>query len=195
MNKNSQNGFTIYELMITLLIAGVLLTIGIPNLGEFTRNSRISGIANDLHSSFLLARSEAARAKSNVTICTSADPQSANPSCDGVAFDRGWIIFVDLDGDIVRDPAEPILRSLPAIPDGIDISTNGASTYFSFAATGLGRGDVAGPALQTAVICDQRGNQVAAGGSSSARFLVVTPIGRATILRDVNQINNAGGCP
>lgn len=195
MNKNSQNGFTIYELMITLLIAGVLLTIGIPNLGEFTRNSRISGIANDLHSSFLLARSEAARAKSNVTICTSNDPQGANPSCDGVAFDRGWIIFVDLDGDIVRDPAEPILRTLPAIPDGIDISTNAGATYFSFAATGLGRGDIVGPALQTAVICDQRGNQLAAGGSSSARFLVVTPIGRATILRDVNQINNAGGCP
>ena len=195
MNETSQKGFTIYELMITLLVAGVLLTIGLPNLSEFTRNSRISGTANDLHSSFLLARSEAARAKSNVTICSSANSMAANADCDGSPFDDGWIIFVDQDGDIVRDAGEPVLRSHSTIPDGIDITTNGGASYFSFAATGLGRGDVAGAAMQTAVICDARGNTVAAGGSSAARYLVVTPIGRATILRDVGQINLAGGCP
>ena len=198
MNTRTQRGFTVYELMITLLVAGIILVIGVPNITEFTRNSRISATANDLHSSFLLARSEAARAKSNVTICSSANSMDANPQCDGGPFDDGWIIFVDADGDInVDDPAdEPVLRRHAAIPDAIDITTNGGAAYFSFAPTGLGRGNVGGgPAIQTAVICDGRGNQVASGGWSSARFLVVTPIGRATILRDVNQINNAGGCP
>lgn len=197
MTTHTQNGFSIYELMITLLIVGIVLTIGVPNLSEFTQNSRISATANDLHSSFLLARSEAARAKANVTICSSANPMAANSNCDGGPFDNGWIIFVDLDGDIDRDAAnEPVLRSHQPIPDSIDITANGGAAYFSFAPTGLGRGNVGGgPALQTAVICDDRGNQVAAGGSSSARFLVVTPIGRATILRDVNQIQAAGGCP
>ena len=76
------------------------------------------------------------------------------------------------------------------------ITTNAGATYFGFAPTGLGRGDVGGnPSIQTAVICDGRGNVVAAGGNSAARFLVVTPIGRATVLRDVTQINAAGGCP
>ncbi|MDZ7644017.1 MAG: GspH/FimT family pseudopilin [Woeseiaceae bacterium] len=197
MNAHTQRGFTLYELLITVLIVGVLLTIGVPNLSEFTANSRISSTANDLHSSFLLARSEAARAKANVTICTSANSMAAAAQCDGSPFDSGWIIFVDVDGDIsVDDPAdEPILRRHGPVPDAIDISPVNGATYFSFAPTGLGRGDVNGAAFQTAFICDDRGNQIAGGGWSAARFLVVTPIGRATIMRDVAQINNAGGCP
>ena len=57
MKTTRQHGFTIYELLITMLVVGVILTIGIPNFSEFTRNSRISATANDLHASFQLARS------------------------------------------------------------------------------------------------------------------------------------------
>lgn len=197
MTKRYQSGFTLYELLITLLVIGVVLTIGIPNFSEFTQNSRITSTANDLHSSFQLARSEAARSKSNVTICASNNSMNAAASCGGGSFDNGWIIFVDLNGDIQRAGAgETVLRRHPPIPDQIDIVTNASATYFGFAPTGLGRGDVGGaPAIQTAVMCDGRGNVVAAGGNSAARFLVVTPIGRATVLRDVAQITAAGGCP
>lgn len=204
MKTRNERGFTIYELLITLLIVGIVLSLGIPNLSEFTQNSRIASTVNDLHSSFMLARSEAARAKANVTICASAQPMAANATCDGAGFDGGWIIFVDLgpdDGgvDIARDdPAnEPVLRRHPPIPDGIDITPNdAAATYFSFAPSGLGRGNVNGnPALQTAVICDERGNQTAAGGQSAARFIAITPVGRSNIIRDVAVINDRGGCP
>ena len=74
MDKNTQSGFTLYELLITLLIVGIVLTLGIPNLSAFTSNSRMSSTVNDLHGSFLLARSEAVRAKSIITICASANP-------------------------------------------------------------------------------------------------------------------------
>lgn len=188
-------GFTLYELLITVLVIGVILTVGIPNFSEFTSNSRISTTANDLHSSFQLARSEAARSKSPVTICASNNSMTDPPSCAGT-LNNGWIIFVDLDGDIAVDGGEAILRRHPAPPTQLTITTNAGATYFGFAPTGLGRGDVGGnPSIQTAVICDGRGNVVAAGGNSAARFLVVTPIGRATVLRDVTQINAAGGCP
>ena len=101
MKRRSQNGFTLYELMITLLVIGVVLTVGIPNLSEFTANSRMTGTANDLLSSFQLARSEAARAKAPVTICASANATNAAANCGG-AFAQGWIIFTDLNGDIDR---------------------------------------------------------------------------------------------
>jgi type IV fimbrial biogenesis protein FimT len=196
MTSQYQRGFTLYELLITLLVVGIVLTVGIPSFRDFTQNSRITGTANDLHSSFLLARSEAARSKSPITICASADPFGA-ALCDGAAFDGGWIVFVDLNGDIQRAGAgENVLRAHPPVDAAINISTNAAADYFGFAPTGLGRGDVGGlPAVQTAVICDTRGNIRAAGGMSAARFLVVTPIGRATVLRDVDQITAAGGCP
>ena len=73
MTNKNQYGFTLYELMITLVVVGVVLTVGLPNLSEFTQSSRMSATANDLHSSFQLARSEAARAKTPITICASAD--------------------------------------------------------------------------------------------------------------------------
>lgn len=196
MTRKQQRGFTLYELLITMLVIGVVLTVGIPSFSDFTRNSRITSTANDLHSSFQLARSEAARSKAPVTICASADPLGA-ATCDGATFDGGWIIFVDLNGDIQRaGGGENVLRAHPAVDTAIDISTNAGALYFGFAATGLGRGDVgAQPSVQTAVICDDRGNVVAGGGNSAARILVATPIGRATVLRDVGQIAGAGGCP
>ena len=201
MTNRNQSGFTLYELLITMVVIGIVLSVGIPNFGVFTQNSRITSTANDLHASFYLGRSEAARSKANITICASANSMDA-ATCTGGTFDDGWIIFIDLDGNIQR-PAGPnvpggenVLRRHPAVDDAINIATNAGANYFSFAPTGLGRGDVNFvPSLQTAVICDGRGNVVAAGGNSAARYLVVTPLGRATVLRDVDLITAAGGCP
>lgn len=197
MKTKYENGFTLYELLVTMLIIGVVLTIGVPNMSEFTANSRMATTANDLHSSFMVGRSEAARSKSIVTVCASADPLGAAATCDGASFDSGWIIFLDLDGDLQRAGAgENVLRRHEAVDTQIDINVNANATYFSFAPTGLGRGDVGvGPAFQTAVLCDSRGNIIAAGGNSSARYLVVTPIGRATVVRDQGVIAAKGGCP
>jgi len=197
MNKRHQNGFTLYELMITLLVIGVILTFGVPNFSDFTRNSQLTSTANDLHAAFQLARSEAARSKSNITICASSNSLDAGANCSGT-FADGLIVFIDLNGDIDRSGAgENILRAHPAVHNLVSVTTNGGATYFSFSPTGLGRGDVGvGPALQTAMICDDRGLQIAAGGRATARRLVATPIGRATVISDKAMIDAAGGtCP
>ena len=197
MNKRHQNGFTLYELMITLLVIGVILTFGVPNFSDFTRNSQLTSTANDLHAAFQLGRSEAARSKSNITICASSNSLDAGANCSGT-FADGLIVFIDLNGDIDRSGAgENILRAHPAVHNLVSVTTNGGATYFSFGPTGLGRGDVGvGPALQTAMICDDRGLQIAAGGRATARRLVATPIGRATVISDKAMIDAAGGtCP
>jgi type IV fimbrial biogenesis protein FimT len=196
MKLKHQSGFTIYELMITMLIVGIVLTLGIPNLSEFTQNSRLTSTSNDLHSSFQLGRSEAARSKTNITICASANSLDPAATCGGT-FNDGWIIFIDPNGDLVRDVGENILRAHPPVATGVTVTTNGGANYFSFAGTGLGRGDVGGnPSLSTAMICDARGIDDAPGGRATARRMVATPIGRATIISDKAMILAAGGvCP
>jgi type IV fimbrial biogenesis protein FimT len=197
MDTRRQSGFTLYELLITVLIIGVILAIGVPNMAEFTQNSRLSSTSNDLLSSFQVARSEAARSKSNITICASNNPLDANANCGGT-FNDGWIIFIDLDGDLNRAGAgENVLRAHPAPPTGVSITPANGATYFSFAGTGLGRGNVGGvPALQTAMICDARGLDIAPGGRATARRLVATAIGRATIVSDLAMIQASGAvCP
>lgn len=191
-----QSGFTLYELLITLLVIGIVLAIGVPNLSDFTRNSRVTGTANDLHGSIMVGRSEAARSKENITICASADPTGA-AACDGASFDEGWIVFVDLNGDLQRAGTdENVLKSFPPVHDLVDIVPSNGATYFSFAPTGLGRGDVGGaPALSIAYVCDDRGNRTEEGGLSAARALVVTPLGRSTVIRDTAQIDALAGAP
>jgi type IV fimbrial biogenesis protein FimT len=180
MKTPRQNGFTLYELLITIVVIGVILAVGVPNLGDFRRNSRITAAANDLHGSFLLARSEAARAKQNITICASAAPMGA-ALCDGGSFDDGWILFIDINGDIERSgTGENVLKAFPPVDDTLHINSDGA-TDFSFAPTGLGRGDGSGTAF---MICDDRGKDTAPGGSSTARLVVVTPLGRSVVIAD-----------
>lgn len=197
MKNRYQQGFTLYELLTTIMIIGVIMAIGVPNMAEFTQNSRLTSTSNDLLSSFYIGRSEAARSKSNITICASANSLDPAAACGGT-FTDGWIIFVDLNGDLVHDaPAETIIKAFPPVATGVTVTTAANANYFAFAGTGLGRGDVGGlPSFTTAMICDSRGVDTAPGGRATARRMVATPIGRATIISDKQMILNAGGvCP
>ena len=190
MDKRQQTGFTLYELMITLMVVAIILSFGIPNLRNFTLNSRITSTANDLHAAFMMARTEAAHAKTNVTICASADPMGA-ANCGGT-WDQGYVVFIDDDADRARDAGEAILRSQPPLDTGVMLRVANGATYFMYAPTGLGRLDTGGnPALSQVVICDQRGNADGPSGGSTARLFLSTPLGRATIVRDKALVGNA----
>ena len=192
MDTRTQHGFTLYELMITVLIVGVVLAFSIPNMRAFTQNGRMTSTANDLHSAFHLARSESSRAKTNITVCASANSMAAAANCGGT-WDQGYIVFVDQDGDLNRSGAEEtVLRAHPAIADGVTLAVANNATYFSYSSTGLGRPNVGGKtAVSQIAMCDERGNVRAAGGSSAGRLFVATPLGRATILRDEGLIGDA----
>jgi type IV fimbrial biogenesis protein FimT len=192
MPKRTENGFTLYELMITLLIVGVVLTIGMPNLTAYSQNSRITTTANDLHAAFQLARSEAARAKSNTTICASNNSMTAAADCEG-NWEDGFIVFVDSNGDIARAGAnETVLRAHPAVATGVNLVIANNATFFSYASTGLGRGNVGGAAaVSQIIVCDDRGLAETSKDSSAGRLFVATPLGRATVLRDYTTANNA----
>ncbi len=192
MKKRTQNGFTLYELLTTVAVVGIVLVIGVPNLGAYRQNARMTSTANDLHSAFHLARTEATRGKQNVTICASATSMDANPVCGGT-WDQGYIVFYDTDGNIQTGGVdETIIRRQPAIAEGITLAVADDATYFGFAATGRGRGKVGVLDQVTQVVmCDDRGNIRAAGGNSASRLFVATPLGRATIQRDMSMITEA----
>lgn len=192
MKKPKQNGFTLYELMITLLIVGIVLSFGVPNLAEFMANSRITSTSNDLYAAFHLARSESARAKANITICASANPLAADSNCDG-SWDQGYIVFVDTNGDLARSGVdETVLRAHGPIAEGVTLAVANDATFFSYASSGLGRGNVSGEtAISQAIVCDQRGTTETSKDLSAARLLFVTPLGRATVVRDLEMVQNA----
>jgi Tfp pilus assembly protein FimT len=112
--------------------------------------------------------------------------------CQG-NWEDGFIVFIDSNGDIARAGAsETVLRAHPAIASGVNLVIANNATFFSFASTGLGRGNVGGaPAISQIIICDDRGLVETSKDFSAGRLFVATPLGRATVLRDYTMTNNA----
>jgi len=88
--KSAQTGFTLMELMISLIVLAILLAVAMPSFQQFTSNNRVTTTQNDLVAAINLARSEAVRRSTAVTICSSTDGLSCGASTD---WPSGWIVF------------------------------------------------------------------------------------------------------
>lgn len=66
-------GFTLVELMVTLVVAAVVLGIAVPNFTGMVNSSRLAAQANELVTGIQLARSEAIRLNRQVRFCGSTD--------------------------------------------------------------------------------------------------------------------------
>lgn len=92
MSGRRQRGFTLIELLITIAVLTIIISMGVPMYGEFTRSSTLSSRTSDLISSLNFARSQAVASRRDVRI----------EALDG-NWAAGWQIVDD-------SLAEPVLR-------------------------------------------------------------------------------------
>ena len=105
--RSSAPGFSLIELLSTLTIGMLILASGIPGLHRLQANNRQSSEINAFITHFHLARSEAIKRSTRVTLCPSQD----GTSCDNtVSWEHGFMLFVDENGDKKHDKQEPVLR-------------------------------------------------------------------------------------
>lgn len=187
MRKAGQNGFTLYELLVSMLVAGVIFSLGIPNLLEFSRNNRMTATANDMITAILLARNEAIKQRIPVTLCASPEPLLDDPVCDAGLTDPesggGFIVWTDDNGDAIVDSGESMLWQQQ---DPRDISVIGNSGFVTFDIEGY----IDDPATSASafLLCDERGNSISSGSLSAARSVQIDPLGRARVLREISEI-------
>lgn len=93
---NKEHGFTLIELMVTLAIAVILITVGIPSYQNIIRNNRATAISNEMLTALYFARSEAIKRGISVSVCSSADQASCAASTN---WATGMIVFADNDGN------------------------------------------------------------------------------------------------
>ncbi len=108
--KANQHGFSLLELMVTLGVLGVLLVAAFPNFNEMITGQRLKTQANDTLTALLLAKSEAIKRRTTVTICAMKTNVENQCGTNGIEWANGWVIFDDLDGDGVVDNGEDIIK-------------------------------------------------------------------------------------
>jgi type IV fimbrial biogenesis protein FimT len=191
--RKAQSGFTLLELMLVVTLAGLLLGLGVPAMGNFIRNSRITGAANDVMAALHFTRSEAIKRRQSVTLCTSTNPLDANPACAASPLLTGWIAFVDDNGDNVvdatdgnglREAGEAVLLQREPIPATITARASASP----FRVTYLLNGFATNAAAAQLVLCDERGNVPSGGQLSAARGILIAVTGRAQVTRDLAQV-------
>ncbi len=122
------SGFTVTELVITLAIAAVLLTLAAPNMRDFIRNNRITTETNTLIAHINLARSEATKRNVVVALCRK-DPTKV-VTCGGGAANNwtsGWLVYATTsttaDADY-KSATDTLLKDEPTITNGITVTSN-----------------------------------------------------------------------
>ena len=132
------------EVLVTVSIAAILLSIAVPNFTKVIKNNRIKAATDELMASLILARSEALKRNDNVSVCVSEDLEVCS---QGTNFAKGWIIFQDCNRNgileagannaaCVNNTSEKIIKVHERL-DAVSMKVaGGGRTFLSYRFTG-----------------------------------------------------------
>ena len=180
-----QAGLTLIELMVTLAIAVILLSLAVPNFSNLVNNSRVVTAANNLTADINLARSEAIKRARSVVMCRSGNPEATAPvccetngtGCSNESWTSGWLIYAYGTSETTQRSFSSVLgdalikRRGPA-PEGVQIKTNStANNWLIYGSNGT----ILEAGTGIFGVCNQ------AGSDYDRRLVSVSLTGRAHI--------------
>jgi|GEM_PF-762637 len=183
-----RRGFTLIEVLVVMAISAILLAVGVPMFSGAIASIRASESANSMVASLELARTEAIRRGTTVSLCrvTSADPTA----CDGAVagafatgdLAAGWMVYADLGGSAVGafDAGDERIQIQPAVAAGAAprsqiLRTAGTDDVITFRPDGL---RVGGQLVYRIAY-----PQAAHGAALSCRQITIDGVGRAVAAR------------
>ncbi len=166
--RPSDRGFTVIELMVAIAVLAILVALAVPNFNDATLSARLSGFANSLVASAQVARGEAIKRNTTITLCTSTD--GATCAASG-GWEQGWIV--------VNEATVPaiVIQHQQALPSEFKVTEAGGAEELSFPAT------VVGTTNATLTVC--RSTPV----GSEERVVTISGTGSAYV-----TITTAGSC-
>lgn len=167
-------GFTILELMIAVAVLAILMGIAVPSFSEMIRQNRLAAQSNDFLTATAVARSEAVKRGSRVTLC----PANGNNCSGNAVWSSGWLVITD-DGPNIGtlDAGEMVLQRWPsAAGQSLAVTNGGGLTSVSYIGSGATTLAAAGT---TFTITGAKGCK----NPNGQRIVTVATSGRASVAR------------
>ncbi len=173
-----ETGFTLIELMVTIVVAAIILTVAIPSFKEIIDNNRLVTQVNAFTTSLATARSEAIQRSLQVTMCKSANGVNCVTTGN---WEQGWIVFEDTNGN-GDNAGDDLIRVFSALPTGYTLREGGSfSNWIAYTRTGMSAGNAG--VSDTFRVC------TADAVTTKSRAIEINTTGRARL------VANAASCP
>ncbi|MEP6483389.1 MAG: GspH/FimT family pseudopilin [Rudaea sp.] len=134
--QKTARGFTLIELMITLVVAAILCAVSFPALGGLVHSAESRAARDAMFATLSLARNTAVTRQNEIVVCPSSDQQTCD---DDLWWHNGWIVFEDKNRDGHRDADETIIETVQAQP-GMTIATSAARLHLTYRSDGTSPG-------------------------------------------------------
>ncbi|MGH8530742.1 MAG: GspH/FimT family pseudopilin [Nevskiales bacterium] len=183
--RDSQSGFTLIELMVTLSIVAILLSLSV-GMQELVMNNRRAAAINEFIAAINFTRNDAITRGQQVSMCRSANQTSC---ANGAGWEDGWIIFLDRTNPGVLDDADP-WDADPAEPNGevlkihgpvTGLTLRGNANVANFISYNAGGSAFTPPTNGTIMACDSRG--LGTAPNFHARRIVIATTGRMNTIK------------
>jgi type IV fimbrial biogenesis protein FimT len=153
LKNSARSGFTLIELIITVAIFGILLSVGIPSFVTWTQNAQIRTAAHAIQNGLQLARGEAVRRNALIRFQLTS---SIDNNCNLSTTDTNWVISFDNPSsacggallnenfpvtDATNNPAPRMIQLRPSGEGSARVVATATQSTVVF--SGLGRADQA----------------------------------------------------
>ena len=167
MQTERQKGFTLIELMITLVVLVIVLSLGVPSFVTWIKNNRLDTSTRSIAGALKLARSEAISRQSTISISPGTTDNLGN-------WSNGAHIYTEtIATGSAYATSDTLIKDIRADMSGITITDDDPNNTIAFTSTGaLGAGTAT-----TITLCQSSGKR---GSTVTVNFIGRTSINTIT---------------
>lgn len=191
MKALTQNGITLIEVMISLVLLGILLALGVPSFSAWIQSSQIRNSAESIQNGLMHARAEAVRRNTVVRFQLVTDLTSG---CALSASGSSWVISInDPAGacdSAASDTAAPrLIQSRSGVDGSPNAVINGTGvSLITF--NGIGQSSTAA----TVNVTNPTGGACSPAGPMRCLRVTVTTGGQVRMCDPARAANDPQGC-